>query len=149
MKKQKKTIDMNKMTNGRNGVIFSHDKLYPAFTTVEDLMDRLLTPYFLHMKTAEDVKNNRLLEGDGIDVMIRDKSITQYVEDILKDEMNLMPEQIRNGFEYKVGEIPVRVKVYSRNYHFFKYPNHVVYQFGTYQLANPWDVYWKARGLIR
>lgn len=112
-------------------------------------MDRLLTPYFLLGKTADCVKHDRLLEGDGIDVGIRDKSFTQYVYDILKEYFKLTPEEVNKGFEYKVGEVPVRIKVYSRNYYFFKYPDHVVYQFGTYQLPNPWEVYWKSRFLVR
>lgn len=141
---------MNKTTNGRSGPIFSSEKLQEALFTIEDLMDQLLTPYFLHLKTAECVKNNTLLDGDGIDVMIRDKSLTQYVYDILADKFKLTPDQIKDGFELKsVGGVPMRVKVYKRDYHFFKYPDHVVYQFGTYQLPNPFGVYWKSRFLIR
>ena len=139
---------MNKTMNGESGQIFSDPDLLKALHSIEDLMDQLLTPYFLHKKTAECVKHNKLLEGDGIDVLIRDKSVTQYVEDILKG-YGFEPNKLKEGFEYKVGEVPVRVKVYSCNYHFFKYPDHVVYQFGTYQLANPFDVYWKSRYLIR
>ena len=134
--------------NGMNGQIFNHEELYKALLNVEDLMDSLLTPWFLHNKTAEDVKNNKLLEGNGIDVMIRDKSITQYVRDILKG-YSFDPATLKNGFEYKVGNVPVRIKIYTKDYEFFKYPDHVVYQFGTYQLANPFDIYWKSRFLIR
>ena len=142
--------------NGMNGSKFnpiksdfSSDELYKALMNVEDLMDQLLTPYFLLGKTADCVKHDRLLEGDGIDIGIRNKSFTQYVYDILQDQFKLQPEEVNKGFEYKVGEVPVRIKVYTRDYYFFKYPDHVVYQFGTYQLPNPFDVYWKARGLVR
>lgn len=138
------------MTNITNGEQFSSGKLAEALFTVEDLMDQLLTPYFLHLGTAEAVKKNMLLDGDGIDVMIRDKSLTQYVYDILADKFKLVPEQINDGFELKsAGGVPIRIKVYKRNYHFFKYPDHVVYQFGTYQLPNPFETYWKSRYLIR
>ena len=137
------------MTNGESGKQFNSEDLQKALLSVEDLMDQLLTPYFLLGKTAECVKYDRLLEGDGIDVGIRDKSLTQYVYDILRDQFKFQPEDVQKGFEYKVGEVPVRIKVYTRNYHFFKYPDHVVYQFGTYALPNPFEIYWKARGLIR
>lgn len=138
------------METGKTGKQFTSDQLQEALFTIEDLMDQLLTPYFLLGKTAECVKNNMLLGGNGIDVGIRDKSLTQFVYDILADKFKLTPDQIKNGFELKsVSDVPIRIKVYSRNYYFFKYPNQVVYNFGTYQLPNPFDVYWKSRGLIR
>ena len=120
-----------------------------ALYNVEDWMDQLLTPYFLLGKTAEAVKYDKLLEGDGIDVGIRNKSFTQYVYDILKTNFNLLPEDVNKGFEYKVGEVPVRVKVYTRNYHFFKYPDIKIYQYGRFQLPNPFENYWKSRFLVR
>lgn len=137
------------MTNGASGQKFSHEQLYTALMDIEDLMDRLLTPYFLLGATADCVKHDKMLDGDGIDIGIRDKSLTQYVYSILKSEKNLNQEDIENGFEYKVGEVPVRIKVYKRDYSFFKYPDFKVYLYGNYQLANPFDVYWKARGLVR
>ena len=136
--------------NGMSGRQFSNEKLKEGLFFVEDLMDQLLTPYFLHNKTAYSVKHNMLLEGDGIDVLIRDKSFTQYVYDILADKFKLTKDQVKNGFELKsVSGVPIRINVYTRNYKFFNYPDHVVYEFGTYQLANPFDVYWKSRFLIR
>ena len=138
------------MTNGEIGKEYSSSELQEALYVVEDLMDQLLTPYFLLGKTAECVKNNRLLEGDGIDIGIRDKSLTQYVYDILQDQLKLTSEQVKNGFEYNaVNGVPIRVKVYSRNYYFFKYPDQVVYSYGTYQIPNTFDIYWKSRFLIR
>lgn len=142
-------IKKKDMMNGTSGQQFSHEELLKALQNVEDWMDQLLTPYFLLGKTAECVRYDRLLEGDGIDIGIRDKSLTQYVYDIVKTNLGLMPEDINHGFEYKVGEVLVRVKVYTRNYNFFKYPDVRVYQFGSYQLPNPFNTYWKARGLVR
>ena len=135
--------------NGTNGQQFSHEELLVGLQNVEDWMDQLLTPYFLLDQTAWCVKHDLLLDGTGIDIGIRNKSLTQFVYDIVKTNLNLMPEDINNGFEYKVGEVPVRVKVYTRDYNFFKYPDVKVYQFGAYQLPNPFDNYWKARGLVR
>ena len=129
---------------------YTNEQLLEALHTIEDFMDQLLTPYFLLGKTAECVKNNKLLEGTGIDVGIRDKSLTQYFYDIVADQLKLTKEQVKDGFEYKaVNGVPIRIKVYTRDYSFFKYPDHVVYQFGTYDLANPFESYWKARGLVR
>lgn len=143
-------MDLSKMSNGKTGKQFTSDELQEALFTIEDLMDQLLTPYFLLGKTAECVKSNKLLEGDRIDIGIRDKSLTQYVYDILTDQLKLTPNEVKKGFEYQaVNGVPIRVKVYTRDYYFFKYPNHVVYYFGTYQLPNPFDVYWKSRFLIR
>ena len=142
-------IKKKKEASGTNGWQFSHEELLKALYNVEDWMDQLLTPYFLLGKTAEAVKYDKLLEGDGIDVGIRNKSFTQYVYDILKTNFNLLPEDVNKGFEYKVGEVPVRVKVYTRNYHFFKYPDIKIYQYGRFQLPNPFENYWKSRFLVR
>ena len=135
--------------NGESGQIFNHEELYKALRGVEDLMDILLTPYFLLGKTAEDVKNNRQLEGEGIDVGIRNTALTQYVYDILKTNYGFSKEDVDNGFTFKVGEVPVRIKVYKRNYYFFKYPDTAVYEFGSYQIPNPFDAYWKSRFIVR
>lgn len=136
--------------NGVTGSQFTNTQLLEALFVAEDLLDQLLTPYFLHMETAYAVKQNKLLEGNGVDIMIRDKSLTQYVYDILADQLKLTKEQVKNGFEYKAPNgVPIRVKVYTRNYYFLKYPDQVIYQYGNYQLPNPFDVYWKSRGLIQ
>lgn len=139
----------SKTLNGKIGKVFTSEELLVALRNIEDLMDRLLTPYFLLGKTAEAAKFGRFLEGDGIDIGIKSTALTQYVYDILNSELNLSAEQVKDGFEYMVGQVPIRVKVYSRDYYFFKYPDHIVYQYGTYQIANPWDKYWKSRFLIR
>lgn len=138
------------MMNGENGKAYSDSELKQALYEVEDLMDQLLTPWFVGDQAAYCIKQNKLLDGTGIDLYIRDKSLTQYVYDILADKFKFAPDQVKNGFEYKASNnVPIRVKVYTRNYYFFKYPDHVVYNYGTYQLPNPWDTYWKSRFLIR
>ena len=135
-------------TSSTSGVKFNHEQLYTALMDAEDLMDRLLTPYFLLGETANAVKHDLSLEGDGIDIGIRDKSLTQYVYSILDSEKGLKQEDVENGFEYLVSGVPVRVKIYTRNYPFFSYPDFKTYLYGNYQLANPFDMYWKVRGLI-
>ena len=137
------------MTNLTNGHKFSHEELLKALYNVEDFMDQLVTPYFLLMETGDCVKHDRLLSGTGIDVGMRNKSFTQFVYDIMKTNFNLTPEEINQGFEYKVGEVPVRVKVYTRNYKFFQYPDIKIYEYGRFQLPNPWDVYWQTRFIVR
>lgn len=125
---------------------FTHEALHQALMNVEDLMTRLvITDWFLHLRTAENVKNNLLLDGDGIDVLVRDKVFTQYVYDILNTYWKYKPEDVNKGFEYKVGDVPVRIHVYTKEYEFLKYPDHVVYLYGTYQLGNPFKEYWEKR----
>ena len=134
---------------GKIGKQYTEEELNLALREVEDLMDQLLTPYFVGGLVGYCLRKKMIIEGDGVDIWIRDKSITQYVEDILKG-YNFDPQTLKNGFEYKASNsVPIRVKVYTRNYYFFKYPDHVVYNFGTYQLPNPFDIYWKTRFLIR
>ena len=138
------------MKNGDSGKkSFSHQDLHLAFVNVEDLMDRLLTPYILLGKTADAVKFGRELEGDGIDIGIKQTSLTQYFCSIVDSELHLKREDIENGFEYMVGQVPVRIKVYKLDYQFFKFPDTKVYLYGTYLLPNPYEKYWKARDLIR
>ena len=137
------------MTSSENGQKFSSDELYAALMNIEDLMDRLLTPYILLGNTADAVKFDKHLEGDGIDVGIKKTALTQYVYSILDSELHLKPEEIDDGFTYMVGQVPVRVKVYKLDYQFFKYPDVKVYMYGTYSLPNPYNNYWRARGLIR
>lgn len=137
------------MTDGETGKPYSHEELCAALRDVEDLMDRLLTPYVLLGKTAECVKKDKMLEGDGIDVAIKSSALTQYVIDILKTYLNLSKEDIENGFYYNSrNNIPIRIKVYRKQYDFFTYVDRKMYQFGLYDLPNPFDEYWKIKDEI-
>ncbi|MFZ5845295.1 MAG: hypothetical protein ACOY0S_02395 [Patescibacteria group bacterium] len=113
-------------------------------------MDAAMTPFFVLGETADCVKHNKPLTGRAIYLgMFRRHMDTRFVNEIITAHVKRDFEEIKDGFEYLVGEVPVKVKVITRNYHFLKYPDHRIYEFGDYLVPNPFATYWKARFLIR
>ena len=136
--------------SGKSGKMFSHEELNKALMDVEDLMARAFVDFFPLHKTAQCIKYQNRLEGDAIYVGISIKHIrTRFAAETISDYTKLPIDSLQSGFEYMVGEVPVKVKVITRNYGFYKYPDRTIYEYGDYLLPNPFDTYWKARFLVR
>ena len=49
---------------------------------------------------------------------------------------------------YKVGNVPVRVRILPDGYDFFKYKDVKVYSFEDFQLPNSFAAYWEKRNTL-
>ena len=136
--------------DGKNGKTFSHEELAKAMFHWWDLANSAFITFFPVHITADCIKHQKKYAGDAIYVAVPLKDMrTRYVYETIAAGTGKSQEEVQKDFEYLVGEIPVRVKVYTRDYKFFKYPDRTIYEFDDYLLPNPFDTYWKSRFLIK
>lgn len=124
---------------------FSHGELETALLDVDDLMLRctISEDYLVIGITGKCIKEDRRLEGDGIDVGVLRKDLNAGREDIMGQITR--QEFVDSVLTYKVGNVPVRVRILPNGYDFFKYKDLKVYSYEDFQLPNPFDEYWKVR----
>jgi hypothetical protein len=140
-------------TNGTSGArikkTFTHEQLYKALIDSYDLMRRVLLEniYIAAGDTAKNIYNGMLLSGDGLDFIIEKKYITLEVLSTLREYAT--PSADENGFTYIFEKVPVRFKFIEKKYPFFEYPDTKMYQYEMFKIANPFQEYWKVRGLIQ
>ena len=135
---------------GESGKKFSHEELNKALLDIEDLMARAFVDFFPLHETAECIKRQKPLTGDAVYVGATIKHMrTRFAAETISAFIGKGVEDVQHDFEYNVGEVPVRVKVITRNYGFYKYPDRTIYEYGDYLLPNPFETYWKARFLVR
>lgn len=126
-------------------ISFSHGELVAALLDVDDLMLRctLSEDYLVLEETGRSIKEDRRLEGDGVDVGVLAKDMTEM-------RKGLMEQITKTAFEgshltYKVGQVPVRVHVLPNGYDFFTFKDVKVYNYEDFQLPNSFEAYWKVR----
>lgn len=136
------------LTNGRD---FSDQELMRALYDIDDILGRALCPYLLLGQTAKSLTDGMTLSGDGIYIGVLKKYLTKSVLSTIKFYLDHSKkvEIGEDGFEYEWGGVPVHVTFIKRNYKFFKYPDHKFYMASEYRIPNPFDVYWKARTLVK
>lgn len=148
----KGNMKRSKVINKEPKPSFPTEALEKALRDVEDLMDScVLSPnYILLGDTALAVWEKRGLSGDGIDVGLPTRYATAETRSTIKTTLaNQGVEVGENGFTYLVDNVPVRVKLIHRKYRFFDHLDGVLYNFGDYQLPNPFELYWKSRFLVQ
>lgn len=119
-----------------------------ALLWLDDLMARCVLDnrYVLLGETAKAVKENTELP-DVLEAGIDKRYITKEVESTLKTYAT--PEVTPFGFEC-VGEgVPIKFKFIQRKFAFLQNPDTKFYGPEEYQIPNPFNGYWTARGLVR
>ena len=158
--KKLKSREKSLPTNGTNGEQskLSTELSTPKFTLEElnkallegfDLMQRVLldTTYIVAGEAAKCLKEKRGLDCNGLDFIIEKRHVTPFVVSTLKDWTK--SDITDKGFEYKVGNVPLRFKFVERKYEFFKFADTVLYDPEIYRIPNQFDRYYKARFLIQ
>ena len=131
-----------------NGEQFSHGELETALLDVDDVMLRctISEDYLVIGLTGKCIKDNKRLEGDGIDVGVLSKDLNVGRKDIMRQITG--QEFVNDVLTYKVGNVPIRVRILPDGYDFFKYKDLKIYSFEDFQLPNSFDEYWKMRDQI-
>lgn len=149
MRTKKKNTKGKWMNNGMNGVKneINEIKLHKALMFIEDILERAVCPYFILRDTAKSIVDSGELKGKDITVGILKKYITKEVlwtfKSLLKDI-----KLTDNGFTYLFGEVPIIIKFINKHYKFFDNPDFKWYKAGQYNIANPFERYWKSRFFI-
>lgn len=143
-----KSIIKKTKSNGTSLKSHKEEDMVKALQDVEDLMARILTPFFLLGDTARIIMAGEILTGTYITVGIRRSNVTPEVMSTLKTFLKDVPID-ESGFMYKVGEVPVRVKFIRNNYTFFEHTDTKFYGWDFFQVPNPFSEYWAMKGFIR
>lgn len=124
---------------------FTVEELDKALLESFDLMQRVLldTTYVVTGDAAKSLKEKRWLDCDVIDCAIEKRHVTPFVISTLKQFAT--PDVTDEGFEYKVGNVPVRFKFINRKYDFFKFADTVFHAPEIYRIPNQFEKYYKAR----
>lgn len=136
--------------NGESGKTYNPQEMLKGLYDFEDTMESAMSPFFVLGDTADSVKHQKPLAGDGVYVGIFKRHMdTRIVNEILTAHVKRSLEEIKDGFEYLVGEVPVKVQVITGDYEFLNYPDHVIYEYGDYLVPNPWDEYWQKKEEVK
>lgn len=132
------------MTNGHS---FKPDELNRALLDIDDMMGRAMANYLVLGETAKNIKEEKQIQGDKIEVGLEERYLTREVKSLFNTYQGV--EMTDKGFSYLFGEVPIEVKFITRRYKFFKNPDSKFYLAGEYRIPNPFENYWKSRFLVR
>jgi hypothetical protein len=148
-----KTTDLTKKGNGRilKTPVSSWD-IGMAMRDLYDLFEKIMYKGVLLGDVAYQIKAQGKgaldvpVEVDHLEWGLPKKQLTPEVVSLFKT-WGFTPT--KDGYEYKVSNVPVKIKVYSRKYKFFERPDQVLYMIDEFNIPNPWSDYWKVRSLIK
>ena len=127
-----------------------------ALLFVEDIFDRCMTPFFLLGDTAREVvdnKNRNPLEPidthHPVEVGIKRTSYSEYLVNTMK--MFLPPDTVwkKDSVEFMHLDTPVIIRIINRKFTFLNHLDTIHYKITTFKIPNPFEKYWKQRGLVK
>ena len=135
---------------GPNGL--TDDQLSEALFKIEDTFQRMLCPFFLLGETAQSIRDSYVgsekLTGRKIEIGVQRKYLTKEAL-ITLDSYETGKEKTGFGFKLLFKDIPIEVRIIERKYSFLKNLDKRFYRTSEYLLPNPFEAYWKVRGIIR
>lgn len=148
MKTQLKSPQKTSTSGVQSKIEFSHGELETALLDVDDVMLRctISEDYLVLEQIGRCIKEDKRLEGDGIDVGVLSKDLNVGRRDIMRQ---ITGQEFVDGLlTYKAGNVPVRVRILPDGYDFFTYKDVKVYSYEDFQLPNSFDEYWKVKDQI-
>ena len=128
-------------------VIPSVTKLNTALNDVEDLLQRALTPFILLGQVAKDVNEQKSLTGKKVVVGVLKKYLTKEAKSTLLTYMDFEPHSW--GYSYMSGDVEIQIRIIKQNYAVLQHPEAKWHMASDYYVPNPFETYWKMKGLIR
>lgn len=136
---------------------FSHEQLNGALMATQDLMERLGGCPFYPLKDISKIiyeNADGKLSGDGIYIGVPQREFTKQrismfrtLEEALKYKIEESDDH--KDFKIELQGVPIYIKLITRNYKFFKNPDIKFWGVTEFLMPNPFDEYWKARGIVR
>ena len=137
----------------------SSGDLDKALLYIDDLLDRALCPFMVGGETAKSVSEQEpsldggKLRGRKIEILIRKRYITKEVLSSLKTHPISGNErtfrETETGYYIEHEGIPIEIRVIKRDYPFFRTPDRSPYLIMDLGIPNPFEGYWKIRGIIK
>lgn len=127
---------------------WTSEELNAALLQVADYFERAVCPFLLLDETARSVKVDSQVKGKRIDIGVKRKHLARSTGGILRMLIKDLDEG-EKVWKFKVKDVPVKMKILERESKYTTNPDGVVYRFDDYFVPNPFEGYWKVRGLIR
>lgn len=158
-----------KKNYGEKKAMISEDKLDTALLDLIDLFSRVACKFYLIGDTAQQARDGQV-KGDKLEIAVRFSELTREVLSALSSYGKLSlkldsewEEQPKNtgatkldeirkdikALRLSIEEVPIEVRVIKRHDELFKMAESKPYKYDWYLFPNPWEKYWKIRGLIR
>lgn len=137
---------------------FSPEQLKQTLWDWDDVMHRALlqSRYVLLGETGRAAKDDKPLEKAPLEVGIFKNDFTPEVRSLftaaaLRDvAVPIIVNEIDDKhIDLTFRGVPVKVKIIQRKYEFFKNLDQVIYAYEDFQVANPFESYFKARYIIQ
>ena len=131
-----------------SGSHYSKEELDHALLESFDLMQRVLldAAYVLVGEGARCLKENRGLDCDKLEFIIEAREVNPMVISTLKSFAT--PDVRDNGFNWKVGNVPLYFKFVKGDYPYFRFADYRMYGPEQYKIPNQWSEYWKHKDEI-
>lgn len=144
------------MKNNENGTNMNNHlsswDIGEALRELYDTFERIMHNGVLLGEVAKQIKEekrdglDRHIEVSEIEWGLPKKNLTPEVASLFKT-WGFTPTE--TGYEYKIGNVPVKIRVYSRKYKFLENLDVAFYGVDEFRLPNPFNTYWKVRNLIK
>ena len=131
----------------------SPEELDKALLFVDDLLDRMLCPYMLAGRTLKSILKGQI-NGNGINVLVLRKHFGREARSVLGSCMSMIykkPEIKEEDGCLKLDYegVPIEIKIIDRKYEFLKQPDMLFYKYDMFKIPNPWQSYWRVRGILK
>ena len=126
---------MKSMTKAKR---FKHEELSTALHATQDLMERLAGCQFFPL-------------GE-VYIGIREAEFTKSRQSMfrtLSEFLGYKIEEAKDGYKIELKGVPIHIKIIKRDYKFFDNPNITFWGVTEFLMPNPFEEYWKVRGLIK
>lgn len=129
---------------------YKYPSTEPALYYLEDVFSRAVCPFILLGQTAKNIKEN--LDQDShttIEIGVKKNDLTQYAFSTLKTYFPSEAVYTDKKITFEWQGTPITIKIIHKKWKFLKNLDQVFYKLTYFRIPNPFNKYWKSRGLIR
>lgn len=139
--------------SGQTSIEYTPMQLEEALLETENLMTSIFCDFFLMDDLALFVREHSpdtYIEGiDTITIGVKKSWITPGVVSTLTTVLPSVELVIPNEWQFEMANVPVRVMIVERDYHFLKNLDSIAHMSSWFLMPNPFDKYWQARYLMK
>lgn len=128
----------------------STEDISEALFFIDDVLDRAQCPYMVLGDVSRAIFDYGVsadVSSDKVVVGVRRACLTPEVLSVVRQYGN-PKEETDKLFTFEHGGVEVQLKVIDKDYEFVKHPDSRMYRVHTFHVPNPFNAYWKVRGLI-
>jgi hypothetical protein len=130
-----------------NGTNLSPEELQAALLDVQDALERAQIKFIVLREAAYSLFFYEDLKGKDITVGVPYKQWMPECVSVLKAWRPQLEEDL-HGYMYKVGNVPVHIRVIEKRFRFLEDPDSRNYYDCSLYIPNPFQSYWRSRSFV-